>query len=560
MIPIQFQNDRLLIRWDNFSAGPAYDLFMKAKRLPEYQILLDDDGLAAGVSAPARFAPMLGVNKPAGERDGLPLSSFLFDDQRAIVTMALESQRFACWSDCGLGKTLVEFEFARQVCARTGGRVLIVTLNDVVPQMLAMAREFYGDTLPIVRLNSREAMKVWCAGAEMDLGPKIAITNYEKFNHKGESEQVISELRMLAGLICDESSKLKAGGGKQKWAIIKSARGIQYKLSCTATPAPNDWMEFASQASFLEKLRDQNEILWTYFVRDNTTHRWTIKPHARQAFFEFMAGWSIYVRDPRRFGWRMNVPRPPEPVLFRHTIPATEEQRQFVMDFNAMQPPPAGDNSGTPSMFAGAYNAIASNKLSQAAKGFIYKTEGKRRIAVPVQSLKPGFVAGLIHQEAVIEGLQVLVWTEYDEETAIIARTLKHFAPDVRFELLNGKVKAKDRAGIKERFLGGQCQVLITRADMMGYGQNLQCAGSMIFSGWSFSYEDYYQAIRRAYRHGQTKVLRVHLPCISELEGQMLEAIGRKDRQQEQAIREMEGHYIKAMKDMKLTTINPEAA
>ncbi|MHC5540143.1 DEAD/DEAH box helicase family protein, partial [Singulisphaera rosea] len=302
---IAFRDDQLAVRFDRFDTE-SYDLFLRVKRLPEYQVEFHPDDETYSITAPARFASMLGVERPVGGREDLQPSKFLFDDQAAIVRMALEAKRFAVWSDCGLGKTVVFLEWARHVIHRTGGRVLIVTMNEIVPQTIDMARQFYGDSLPIHRITSRQEMREWCAGS----GSGLAIVNYEKWNPEDLARQVVSEARQLAGIVLDESSRLKTGGGKQKWALIKSCRGIEYKLSCTATPAPNDVMEFASQASFLEKMRSEGEILWTYFTRDPKTHRWTVRPHARAAFFEFMAGWSIYVRDPRRYGWRAGM----EPV------------------------------------------------------------------------------------------------------------------------------------------------------------------------------------------------------------------------------------------------------
>lgn len=536
------------IAFNQFDAD-SYSLFLKAKRLPEYRIKVQDpEQLTYEISAPSRFAPLLGVPCPVSEQPDLPLPEFLFDDQRTIISMALLAKRFACWSDCGGGKTLIGLEYARQICNRTGGRVLIVTLNEITSQWIDEAKKFYGHMLAIVRLESRAAMKQWCEHGTVGGEPsaEIAVVNYEKFNHKGESDQVVSELRHLAGIVLDESSRLKTGGGKQKWALIKSARGIQYKLSLTATPAPNEIMEFASQASFLEKLRDQNEIIWTYFRRDEKTHRWTVKRHARKAFFEFMAGWSIYVRDPRRYGWRMNVEPPPEPIIKKHDIPITDAQRQFIVEFNAEQ-----STDGIGSMFADQHNAVSGTKLSQVAKGFVYsKGPSGRRAITPIDSRKPAFVADLIRKE-VAAGLQVLVWTVFDEEGQIISRELKKAYPgtvdDFKFDLLTGTVPDKQRIGMLDRFRHGDSRVLISRASMLGYGMNLQHCGSMIFSGWSFSYEQFYQAIRRAYRHGQKRKLRVHIPIVAELEGQMYEAIARKDQQHEQAITEMEQNYINAM-------------
>lgn len=551
---ISIAGDELRIRFDRFDIE-NYRLFLKAKRLPEYRIETAED-LTYTITAPARFAGMLGIDLDPTAVESLPLPTFLYDDQTAVVRMALAAKRFAIWSDCGGGKTLDGLEFARQVVHKTGKRVLISTRNEIVSQWLDEARLFYGPEFKIIALETREDMKRWCRDGSAD-GTMIAVTNHDKFIHKGPDDQVVSELRYLGGFVLDEASILKTGGGKIKWALIKSAKGIEYKLALTATPAPNDYMEFSSQASFLEKLRNDNEIIWTYFVRDSKTHRWTIKQHARKAFFEFMAGWSIYIRDPRRYGWRLGVDRPPEPVQFQHLIELTREQRNFIIEFNAAAPPPANDRSGTPSMFAGEYNAITSNKYSQAAKGFIYTKSGEndRKTVLPVASLKPAFVADLIAKE-VARGLQVLVWTEFDAETDILAKELaKHPKFKARFtrdlDILTGRTPKAERPQLIEEFRRGESRVLISRAKMLGYGMNFQNVGSMIFSGWTFSYEAFYQAVRRAFRHGQIKSLRVHIPVIPELEGQMLDAIGRKDRQNEAAIQEMENNYIAAMSSLR---------
>lgn len=622
---IHIDGETLRVCFDSFDIE-SYQLFLQVKRLPEYQLQRDDLTEAYSITAPARFAPMLGVELPKREVTDLPLAEFLFDDQKAITEMALAAKRFAYWGDCGLGKTLVEYEFARQVAHRTGERVLIVTLNEVIPQYVREIAKFYGDAAPLLVLNSREEMKRWCetgkakddsddgqaAGAtHPDQSPdggahqegvdgasagdhpgfdasargsvtgqperrgsdrrddaiatsRIAIVNYEKFNHKSDADQVVNELRYLSGIVLDESSRLKSGGGKQKWALIKSARGIPYKLSCTATPAPNEIMEFASQASFLEKMRSDNDIIWTYFRRDEKTHRWTVKRHARAAFFEFMSSWSIYVRDPRRYGWRKDIAVPPVPETHVHEIEPTRQQREFVMEFNT-QVVPAADRSGTPMMFTGQYNAIQSTKLSQAAKGFNYVKEADGRGVKLIDSKKPISVVALALTEAVLAGVQVLVWSEYDAEIDIISKLLNETdkysikrkrkpndiilpGPCPKFEVLTGKVPNRHRQAIKDRFTSGETRILITRSDLMGYGQNLQMCGTMIFSGWSYSYEDFYQAIRRAYRFGQEQVVRIHVPVIRELEGQMWDAICRKQGQHEAAIAEMEANYIAGFK------------
>jgi hypothetical protein len=528
---VLFEGDRLKVHFERFDIA-AYGLFLKFKRLPESHVTFDDILERYSIDVPRRYARMLDVALPPLPKPDLPLSAFLFDDQDAIVRMALDAKRFAVWSDCGLGKTLIELEFARHVIHRTGGRVLLITMNEIVGQIIDEAAAFYEHTLPIYRIKDRADLKRWCKEG----GPGLAITNYEKMNPDADGLDV-PEMRYLAGLILDESSRLKTGGGKQKWALIHSSKGIEYKLSCTATPAPNDAMEFASQASFLETMRSEGEILWTYFDRDDKTHRWTVKPHARAAFFDFMSSWSIYVRDPRKYGWRKDHKPVPDPVIFTHEIMQTVEQLEASRRYCTE---PSGQRL---LLRKEEVNAIERAKLSQIAKGFAYR-KGEKGAFERIRSLKPGFVADLIQSE-VRSGLQVLTWTVFDAESSILAEELSRRG--VGFELLTGATKDRDRARILSDFKAGRSRVLIGRASMLGYGQNLQMVGSMIFNGWNDSYEAYYQAIRRAVRHGQTERVRVHLPVVRDLEGDMLDNLYCKEAKHLAAIAEMESLYIRTM-------------
>lgn len=535
---IEFHGERLSVHFRDF--GPeAYPLFLRVKALPEYELEFVPETETYKITAPARFAQMLGIKEIPPPVSDLPLSSFLLDDQQAIVPMALSAKRFAYWGDCGLGKTIVGLEFARHVMHRTGGRVLIFTLNGIVPQWIDEAKHFYGDSLPILQLKSRAEMKRWAAG-EIPDGPMLAITNYEKMNFDEESEQTVNELRYLAGVILDESSRLKGGGGKQKWALIKSCKGIEFKLSLTATPAPNDTMEFASQASFLEKMRSDGEIIWTYFQRNEKTHRWEVKRHAREGFFTFLSAWSIYVRDPRRYGWRMDLPTVPPHEVIRHSIEMTDEQRMALQRYSK-------DKTGQLSLIdRDDRNAIQRMKLSQVAKGFVYTKGAAAGKFNRIDSRKPAYVARLIQQEAAA-GHQVLVWTVFDAESELIVEEL-HKLGVTGFDCLHGSTKEDDRIEVLERFRRGQAPILISKAELLGFGLNFQMCSSMIFSGFSDSYESFYQAIRRAVRFGQEKWVRVHLPCVDELEGDMLENLFIKQDKHEAAIVEMETNYISGMR------------
>jgi superfamily II DNA or RNA helicase len=534
---ITFAGGRMRVGFDDYGIE-SYHRFLRAKTLPEYEVEFDALTENYTITAPERFARMMGVELPAQDRGELPLSEFLFDDQAAVVKMAIEAMRFAIWTDCGWGKTLAGLEWAKHVVHRTRGRVLIFTRNEIIGQWIDTAREFHADGLPLVHLGTREKMKAWAKG---DMGPGVAITNYEKMNyaHEGTAGQVVREFGHLSGVVLDEGSRLRTAGGRQKWALIKSCEQIPYRLILTATPAPNDVAEFMSQAGFLGKFRAEQSIN-AYFSRNDKTHRWTVKPHARAAFFAFMASWSIYIRDPRRYGWRQNFADVPEPIIKRHDIEATDEQRDLMRTVLA-------DGSGRRHLFASQEtNTIQRARLSQLAKGFLYvrdRKDKKAREVRLVESRKPAFVADLIRAE-VKRGLQVLVWTSFDAESDILARLL---GESVEFELMTGKTKKRERVDILERFRTGQSRVLISLPAMLGFGMNFQHVGSMIFSGFNDSYESWYQAIRRAYRYGQRRRLRVHVPLIPELEEDMYENIMRKQRDDEANVLDMESHYIRAM-------------
>jgi hypothetical protein len=535
---VEFRGGELAVRFDRFGLD-AYELFLRCKKLPEYRVEFHEADETYTVTAPARFAPVLGAPVPAPPPGDLPLSDFLFDDQAAIVRMALDAKRFAVWSNCGLGKSLIELEFARHALHRTGGRALLVTLNEVVPQMLAEAARFYPG-MPVLRLGSQADLVAWCREGE----PGLAVTNYEKFNPaRLGPDPVINECRLLSCVVLDESSRLKGGGdSKQKKVINASCKGVEYKLSGTATPAPNDTIEFVSQATFLEKVRTELDIIWSYFVRDSKTHRRTVKPHARAAFFDFMAGWSVYLKHPARFGWRLGHPEVPAPEYFTHEIPSTPEQRAAAAGVLA-------DEGGTGLLFVSRdTNAVERLKLAQIARGFVYRKAGKgkgagARRAERIPALKPGFIADLVASEAAA-GHQVLVWAVFDEETVILKELLDGLgvAPDV----LTGATREAERLAVLNRFRAGETRCLVSRPRMLGYGMNFQCCTSMVFSGFSESFEDLYQAVARAVRYGQSRSVRVHFPVVEDLEGDTFANLKRKAARNDRATSEMEDNYLRS--------------
>lgn len=523
--------DQLKVIFNKFDLE-GYRLFLQTKHLPEHRLEYDWERNEYTLTAPARLAPMMGLKVVVADQKVLPFAGHLFDYQMFIVRTALDAKRYAVWADTGLGKTAIFLEWSRQVAHRTGGRVLIVSPLNIIPQTIAEDRKFYGEGLPMDRIRSKAELIEWCRLP----GQAIGITNYEKIiPGRGENE-VMSELRYCAGLVLDESSILKSGGGTIKWALIKSSRGIEYKLSCTATPAPNDTMEYASQAAFLEKLRNEGEILWTYFRRDKSGE-WKVKEHARAAFYRFMAGWSVYLRQPARYGFADNLKGLPAPDFRRYELSMTQEQRAAV----AHMP----DFDGQLQMFAAPKIGITQrSKWGQIAKGFVYTGGGKSE---RVNSLKPGFVADLVRQD-LADGLQILVWTVFDEESAIIGEELERRG--VQYESISGKDSTGVRADRLEAFRTGDIRVLVSKASLLGYGMNFQHCGSMVFSGFDDSYERFYQAVRRAYRYGQSRAVRVHIPIVTELEGVIWRNLEEKAARFDTDTAAMEVNYIQAMAEL----------
>lgn len=511
---------RATVRFERYDL-PAYGMFLRAKTTPETRVSYDHERDVYEISVPARFAGLLGVEGLAPAASRLDLDQSLFDFQRFIVNQALDAKRYAVWADTGLGKTRMFLEWARQVEAATGGRVLIFSPPSIIEQTRAEYRLVYGcDAVEAIR--GREALAEWCERP----GPGIGITNYEAMI-RGE----LPELRSLAGLALDESSILKTGGGTIKWNLIHSSKGIEHKLSCTATPAPNEAMEYASQAAFLEKFRSEGEILWTFFSKDKRGN-WHVKPHAQQAFYSFMASWSIYLRDPAAYGFADILATLPEPEIVEHVLAITEDQRAAMSGVLAV----AGRG-----LFDERLGIRERSKLSQIEKGFLYGENARR-----VESVKPAAVASLANGD-VQEGRQTLVWTEFDEESAILEEGFAGNHRGLVVGALHGSHTTEQREETIRRFKAGDLDVLVTKAQLVGYGMNFQNAKSMIFSGFSDSFERKYQAIRRAYRFGQTERVRVHFPYVPELVGLMLANLRQKEEAFMVDVALCERHYRDAL-------------
>ena len=527
----------LHVEWNKFDIE-GYMLFLQSKGLPEYNLKYYEDNDTYKLTCPSRFAHIFGIEERQNIRQWLPKNKFLFDYQDYIIyQFALPLKRYAIWADTGLGKTIMMLELARQVAHKTGGRVLLISPLNILPQTLDEKQKFYGDEFEIEMIQDRKSLK-WFAKSE---GQGIGIVNPEKFIPRKGDAETISECQFLSGCLLDEASILKGGGGTIKWALIKSCRGIEYKYTFTATPAPNDVMEYASQGSFLEKLRNEGEILWTFYTRTKDG-KFKIKDHAKSAFYRFMAGWSIYLRNPKRYGFKDILKDIPDPITKEYIIPITDEQKKMVMD--------KPDKTGQLAMFPTSdekLEMIDRIKYSEIAKGFIYEGKNGNRKSIPVPSLKPQFVADLIMID-LKEGRQVLTWTIFDEESKIIFDLIDQKGFTIK--VLTGKVPKAKRMPIIEDFRIGKIDCLITKASLLGYGLNFQNCTSNVISGFNDSEEQRYQLERRTMRYGQIKAVKFHYPYIKELEGVVYDNINQKRERIQAEVRIMENYYIKAMEEL----------
>lgn len=209
------------------------------------------------------------------------LNKHLFDFQRDIVKWALAKGKAAIFADCGLGKTLMQLSWAYEIYLHTGGSVLILAPLAVAAQTQSEGERF---DIPVTICESDD-----------DIVPGVNITNYEKLGRFNTDN--------LIGVVLDESSILKSFTGKVRTDLINRFSNTPYRLACTATPAPNDYMELGNHAEFLG-IMSRNEMLSMYFTHDGSdTAKWRLKGHAENTFWEWMASWAVVLDNPASLGY-----------------------------------------------------------------------------------------------------------------------------------------------------------------------------------------------------------------------------------------------------------------
>lgn len=227
--------------------------------------------------------------------DESELNKKMFPFQKFITKRALKAGKYAIFADCGLGKTLMQLEWAHKVNEHTGKPVLILAPLAVGGQTIKEGKKFHIDVCKYDGSNS-----------------PIQITNYEQLEN--------IDTTIFSGIVLDESSILKNFEGATKKLILDLFSETPYKLACTATPSPNDPMELGNHSEFLDVM-SRNEMLAMYFVHDGgETAKWRLKGHAVKLFYQFIGSWAIMLNKPQDIGFEMKGYNLPKLNLIEHKI------------------------------------------------------------------------------------------------------------------------------------------------------------------------------------------------------------------------------------------------
>ncbi len=465
-----------------------YRLFLKVKGLPRVQW----QGRTALV--PDEYVRHLGLAPAAKAKSGYQPSPWLYDYQGAVSRLAVRKQRFAVFMRCGLGKDLISKEFGRIAAHELPDNrcVLFVSPSNVVNQSLRETRRFYGDALPIERISAAN-LQHWLLHGDS----KIGITNYEAIKEGLKRGR-------LGSIILDEASLLKSHYGAWGQRLIELGKGLEWKLCLTGTPAPNDRIEFANHAVFLDQFPTVNSFLAKYFVnKGQTGERWELKAHALERFYRDLSHWCIFLENPATYGWKDNVGVIPPIHVHIHDIDMTEEQADIVRTLG-------GD------LFGMSGGMVRRGQLAQIAKG----RHGKK----DVDTNKPQYIRDLV--DSWLNDESTIVWCRFNAEQEKLADLLPSVAN------ITGTTPESEREDLIAAFQEGTKRILLTKGKILGFGLNLQCATRQIFSTCHDSYEEWIQCVMRSNRIGSLLPLNVHLPIVSIEREPMENVLGKAARVQ----------------------------
>jgi len=394
----------------------------------------------------------------------------LFDYQKDVVRFLLRKGSAAAFLDTGLGKTLVQCEWAKHVYNHTKKPVLI----------LAPLQVAFKQTIEEAKLVNVDIV----FNRDGDLSNPITITNYENLA-KFDSNKI-------GGLALDESSIIKNQDGKYRNFLIDEYKKIPYRSCFTATPAPNDFMEFGNHVEFLTNMTMQ-EMLASFFVHDGgRTSQWRLKGHAKQEFYNFLNSWAIFMKNPKEYGYDYN-----------YKLPELIENDIYIKA-------KATDGYLIP---------LSATDLSEKLKA--------RRETIEDRCIKAAKIANESNHS-------IVIWANLNDEADMLEK-LVNDSKQLKGSGMSDDEKIKNTYDFQE----GRLKVLITKPKISSMGLNWQHCHHHIFVGVDDSYEKYYQAVRRSLRFGQkSKYVQVDR-IVSDLDSSTLDNLKRKNKEMESLFNEI---------------------
>lgn len=391
-------------------------------------------------------------------------ASFLFPFQQHLVRWALKRGRAAIFADCGLGKTPMQLAWADAIVQRENKPVLVVAPLAASAQTIGEAAKFGIDAV-----RSRD-------GAVS--GSRIVVTNYERLHLFAPSDFV--------GVVCDESSILKNVDGVTRQAVTAFLSRMPYRLLCTATAAPNDHIELGTSSEAVGEI-GYADMLSRFFTNDEHSIQplsyateWRFKGHAEQPFWRWMATWARATRKPSDLGFDDD----------RFVLPELREQVSVIQ---ASRP--------------------ISGKLFITPAETLAEQREERRATIHERC---EYVASL----ATSHTQPFIAWAHLNDEADLITKLI----PGA--EQISGKHTDEEKEERFNAFRTGGLRVLVTKPRIAAFGLNWQHCAHMSFFP-SHSYEQYYQAVRRCWRFGQTQPVRVEV-VTTEGEADVLGNLQRK--------------------------------
>jgi SNF2 family DNA or RNA helicase len=396
------------------------------------------------------------------------IPDYLFDFQKFLVTWTIKKGRGAIFADCGLGKTPIQLVWAENVVRKTNGKVLILCPLAVSAQTKREAEKF--NTKCYKSMDGK-------------IDGNIIITNYEKLNYFNPTD--------FKGIVCDESSILKNFSGIRKKEITKFMRKIPYRLLATATAAPNDYIELGTSSEALGYLGFM-DMLNRYFKSDlnnsninrryfGESPKWRFKVHSEIPFWRWVTSWARACRKPSDLEFSDNDFDLPDLIVKENLVKAKK-------------------------LLPGHLFHIPASTLPE------QRVEKRRTIKERCE-----MVSNLVSQN----GNQSIVWCQLNSEGDYLEKIIKDSVQ------VAGKHSDERKESVFLDFANGNIKTLITKPKIGGWGMNWQNCNHIVYFP-SHSYEQYYQAVRRCWRYGQKKTVRVDL-VLTEGERKIMKNLQRKN-------------------------------